>query len=189
MSQTLPLSFIAEYEYCPRSAYYLLVDAPKSREENNFIQSGREEHQAVDEGYKASKSSKKIETSVRIFSEKFHISGKTDILEFYQNGEIIPVELKRGKVRHSSTHQIQLALMALCLREMFPENKIEKGAVFFTQDRQKEEVLFSEELLKKAENLANMVFEKTMNSPKPRHFPRIKDSRCQGCCFYDLCYF
>lgn len=188
MSLNLPLSFIAEYEYCPRSAYYLLIDAPKSRDENNFIQDGREAHQAVDKGYNVKRKTKKIETSVRVFSQKFHISGKTDILEFYENDEIIAVELKRGKLRQNSMHQIQLALIAICLREMFPENKIIKGTIFFTQDRQKQEIIFTEELIKKAQNLAQIVVKKTFPSIDPCNFPLIKDERCLGCCFYDLCY-
>jgi len=188
MGNFLPLSFIAEYEYCPRSAYYLLTEAPRLRDENNFIQSGRQAHEKVDEGYKSSKPLKKIETSVSIFSEEFHISGKADILEFHQNGEIIPVELKRGKTRHNLTHQMQLALMALCLREMFPENKVERAAIFFTQDRHKEEIILSPELLEKAKILANTVFTKTNSGLDPRDFPRMKDDRCQGCCFYDFCY-
>jgi CRISPR-associated exonuclease Cas4 len=184
----LPLSFISEYQYCPRSAYHLLTDAPKLRDENNYIQSGRQAHEKVDEGYKASKSLKKIETSVRVFSKEFHISGKTDILEFYPNGEIIPVELKRGKTRYNSMHEMQLTLMALCLQEMFPENKIEKAGIFFTQDRQKKELIFTPDLFLKAKNLAKEVFEKTTSGLDPSSFPRMKDERCQGCCFYDLCY-
>jgi CRISPR-associated exonuclease Cas4 len=189
MATSLPLSFIAEYKYCPRSSYYLITDTPKSREENNFIQSGREVHQKVDEGYKASKSSKKIESSVRIFSEEFGISGKIDILEFYENGEIIPVELKRGLKRINSTHQIQLALTALCLHEMFPKNHIRQGAIFFTKDRQKEKIIFSAELLDEARNIALNIILKTKNGLNPKDFPLQKDGRCDGCCFYDLCYF
>ena len=188
MNKFLPLSFIAEYTYCPRSSYHLLVDAPKSREENEFIQSGRDAHLKVDEGYKASKSSKKVETSVRIFSEEFGISGKADILEFYEYGEIIPVELKRGKKRVSSIHQTQLALMALCLQEMFPKNYVNQGAVFSTQDRHKEKIIFSPELLKSAKDLANTLANKTLNGLDPRMFPLQKDERCRGCCFHDLCY-
>jgi len=187
MTNFIPLSFVAEYEYCPRSCYYLLVDAPKLRDENQFIQSGRQSHQKVDDGYKASKSLRKIETSVKVFSEKFHISGKTDILEFYANSEIIPTELKRGKIRQSSMHQMQLSLMALCLREMFPQNKIKKGAIFFTQDRQKKEIIFTEKILEKARNLAQMVFSKSINC-NPKNFPKFQDSRCKGCCFYELCH-
>ena len=189
MSIFLPLSFIAEYQYCPRSSYYLLTDAPKSREENNFIQSGREAHQKVDEGYKASKQTKKVESSVRIFSEKFGISGKTDILEFYDNGEIIPVELKRGSKRTNSTHQIQLALMALCIKEMFPRNYVKQGAIFFTKDRQKEKINFSENLLNEAKDIAKTIIVKSRNGFNPKDFPLKKDNRCEGCCFYDLCYF
>jgi len=58
-----------------------------------------------------------VKASTKIFSERLSIIGKTDILEFHESGEIIPVELKRGKTRKSTMHEIQLALMALCLRE------------------------------------------------------------------------
>jgi CRISPR/Cas system-associated exonuclease Cas4 (RecB family) len=85
-------------------------------------------------------------------------------------------------------HQMQLALMAICLNEMFPENKISRGAIFFTQDRHKEEVSLSAEILEKAKNLAKEVLKKTKHSLDPRDFPRFKDDRCNGCCFYDLCY-
>ncbi len=185
---TLPLSFVAEYNYCPRSAFYLLTDAPKLRDENIFIQSGREAHQKVDDGYKASKSMKRVETSVRVFLEKLQISGKTDILEFYPNEEIVPVELKRGSSRINETHHAQLALMALCLKEMFPQKIITRGAIFFTQNRRREEVLFSSELLQKAYNLASEVYNKVQNGMNPKNFPTKKDQRCNGCCFYNLCY-
>ncbi len=112
----LPLSYIAEYSYCQRSAFYLLVDEKKYRDENIFIQSGRQAHQKVDEGYSANKSHKKVESSFRVFSNKFHISGKVDILEFYQNNEIVPVELKRGTPRQNYIHQIQLALTTICMQ-------------------------------------------------------------------------
>jgi CRISPR-associated exonuclease Cas4 len=188
MTSPIPLSFIAEYEYCPRSCYWKLSGEAPRGNEYHFIADGNAAHEIVDAGYKHSKSMKKVESSVRVFSEEFHISGKTDILEFHQDGEIIPVELKRGKVRQNSMHEIQLALMALCLHEMFPENKVDRGAIFFTNDRHKEEILLRSELLEKAKNLAKTVFEKTKQGLDPLDFPRFKDERCQGCCFYDLCY-
>lgn len=185
----LPLSFIAEFEYCPRSAYYLITDAPKLRDENNFIQDGRELHQKVDDGYKFFKKTKKVESSVKIFSEKYGISGKIDIVEFHENNIIIPVELKRGKSRESSMHAIQLALSAICLKEIFPDAKIENGAIFFCEDRQKIEIFFTDELIKKAQNIASFLKEKNSKMLIPKDFPALKDSRCVGCCFYQLCYF
>ena len=183
-----PLSFIAEYEYCPRSAFWLLTNAPRVRDENDFIQSGRAAHQVVDEKYFRSKNTKKIESSVRIFSEKFGISGVIDVVEFSQKGnklEIIPVEFKRGKIRKNTMHETQLALAAICLREIFPDSKIERAAIFFTEDRQKREILLTPEKIKTAEHLAKMIQEKEL---LPKNFPMQKDAKCKGCCFRALCF-
>ena len=184
----IPLSFIAEYQYCPRSAFYLLTDAPKLRCENDYIQSGRQAHEKVDAGYSGSKSSKKVESSVRVFSEVLGINGKIDILEFYKNNEIIPVELKRGKARENQMHQIQLALTALCLKEMFPEKIIKKAAIFFCEDRKRQEILLTDDLLAVAKNIALEIHQKIQSGLNPKNFPMQKDQRCNGCCFYDVCY-
>lgn len=187
--EPLSIAYLAEYAYCPRSSYYLFIEAPRSRDENPFIQSGRLAHQKVDEGYIHSKGTKKVKSSFRVFSDSLNIIGKIDLVEFYEDGRIIPVELKRGKKRESKMHQIQLALMALCLKEMFPENIIEEGAIFFTEDRQKKAIPFTQDLLKEAEIIALTVLEKAGKGLIPADFPMQKDDRCKGCCFYNLCYF
>lgn len=190
----LPLSFIAEYEYCPRSAYWLITKAPRLRSENVFIQDGRNAHKVVDDPYVRYKKiyniSSRIESSVQIFSEKYGISGKIDVLEFIKNEkgediEIIPVEFKRGKSRISSMHQMQLALSALCLQEMFPEVVVKKSAVFFTEDAQKKEIILTDELLEKARKLSLFLKNSEIS---PKNFPIQKDKRCEGCCFNPLCF-
>ncbi len=185
----IPLSYIAEYAYCPRSAYWLLTDAPRLRDENVFIQSGRRAHVKVDEGYVRSKSAKKIESSVRIFSKHLGIIGKIDVLEFYKNEEIVPIEFKHGRKRKNKMHSIQLALMALCLKESFPKSRIAKGAIFFTDDKQKIFVDFTSELLREAEIIAKRMASGVKEGLKPKDFLPQKDERCNGCCFYDLCYY
>jgi len=186
----LPLSFIAEYEYCQRSAYWLITKAPRLRSENVFIQDGRDAHKIVDEPYVRYKKNSRIESSVQIFSKKYGISGKIDVLEFVKNEkgedvEIIPVEFKRGKSRISSMHQMQLALSALCLQEMFPEILVEKSAVFFTEDQQKKEIILTDELLEKARKLSLLLKNSEIS---PKKFSMKKDKRCEGCCFKPLCY-
>jgi CRISPR-associated exonuclease Cas4 len=184
----LPLSFIAEYAYCPRSAYYLLTDTPILRDENEYIQHGRTQHSIVDQGYERLKDSKKIESSLRVFSYEYKINGKADVVEFLNDKTIIPVEFKRGKKRENQMHKVQIELIALCLTEMFPDWKIKKGAIFFTDDRQKIFFDLTEKNFRNAAKLAKKVNDlasKTMIDP--RHFPAKKDDRCDGCCFSDLC--
>lgn len=185
----LPLYAVAEYAYCPRSSFYVLTDTPKLNDENAFIQSGRSAHQKVDSGYTHAKGAKTVKSSFRVHSERLNIIGMIDVVEFYPDGRLIPVELKRGKKRVNKMHEIQLSLMALCLKEMFPNTEIAEGAIFFTEDRQKQKVPFTQALLKEAENIAQTVRENTSKDLIPANFPMQKDTRCHGCCFYDLCYF
>lgn len=183
-----PLSYVAEYSYCPRSAYYLFTNTPRVRDENVFIQSGRQVHQSVDQGYSYTKAAKKVESSVWVYSERLALRGKVDILEFYADKTLVPIEIKRGRCRENQMHTIQLALMALCLKDMFPQYRLEKSAIFFKEDKQKKDIELSESLLEKAEAIANDVKRKVERGLFPGDFPRYLDERCEGCCFYHLCY-
>lgn len=183
----IPLSYIAEYSYCPRSSYYLLIETPILRDENTFIQSGRKVHEKVDKEYSRSKNGAIYKSSVRVFSSKLGISGRIDVLEF-QDKFISPVEFKRGKSRDSKMHKIQLALIALCLKEMYPEKNIKNGYIFFSEDKVKKEVKLDDELLDKAKNIAIFIQDRNKKMLNPQDFPMNKTSGCKGCCFYDLCF-
>jgi CRISPR/Cas system-associated exonuclease Cas4 (RecB family) len=98
------------------------------------------------------------------------------------------VELKRGKCRENKMHQIQLALTALCLKEMFPQNSIKKAVIFFCEDRQRQEIILTDNLLETAKNIALEIHQKIQSGLNPKNFPMHKDTRCNGCCFYDLCH-
>ncbi len=184
-----PLSFIAEYSYCPRSAFWLLTKAPRYRDENEYIQDGRDAHATLQEKYFRSNKEKSTQSEVRIFSENFHISGKIDVLEIYKSSkQIIPIEFKRGKTRVNHMHHMQLFLMAICLEEMLPNTTITKGGIFFTGDRKKQEIEITTENKNQAKHLAQTVWEKINKGVYPKDFPMQKDERCKGCCFWDLCY-
>jgi len=181
----IPLSFLAEFEYCPRSCFWKLTGHAQIGDENKFIADGNAAHRTVDQKYFRSKNSKKIESSVRIFSEKFGISGVIDVLEFLPKNEIIPVEFKRGKIRENKMHETQLALTAVCVREMFPDFVVKKGAIFFAGDRRKKEIVLTDAKISSAENLAREISKKELI---PQNFPAKKDARCDGCCFRELCF-
>jgi CRISPR-associated exonuclease Cas4 len=194
MRTPLPLSFIAEYAYCPRSAYWLLTEAPRSRDENEFIQDGRGKHKVVDDGYVRSKNAKRIEASVRVFSEQHGISGKLDVLEFLsakKSGrlEIIPVEFKRGKTRENKMHMQQLNLAALCVVEMYPEAVVKTGVIYFIDDRRRVEKSITAETRASAAQLAAAVHNACRHAIDPQQFEMKKDGRCTGCCFHSLCYY
>lgn len=188
MITCIPLSYMAEYSYCPRSTYHLLTEAPRVRDENAFIQSGRHAHQSVDAGYRYTKSAKTVESSLWVYSEHLRVRGKVDIVEFYSDQTLVPIEVKRGAFRENRMHVMQLSLMALCLKEMFPQYRVESGAVFYKGDRKKKTIVFTKDLLKEAEYLAQEVSRKIEGGVVPKNFPPSLDERCEGCCFCHLCY-
>jgi CRISPR-associated exonuclease Cas4 len=53
-----------------------------------------------------------------VVSRRLGISGQCDIVEFHTNGEVIPVEYKRGKPKTNDTDRVQLCAQAMCLEEM-----------------------------------------------------------------------
>lgn len=185
----IPLSFIAEYAYCPRSTYYLLTDAPRVRDENTYIQDGRAAHRTVDEPYVRHKGAVRIRSALRIYSRKHGIIGKVDVVEFFRDNTMVPVEFKRGARRTNHAHKHQLALQALCLQEMFPAYTVTYGAVFFAADHRRQRYELSARDLTAAADLATAVHERLhAGAPQPQDFPMHRDPRCKGCCFYDLCY-
>jgi CRISPR-associated exonuclease Cas4 len=183
----IPLSYVAEYLYCPRSAYYLATDAPKYRDENLYIQSGRQVHLKVDQPYIRSKNSKKIKSSFRVFSDELGIIGKADVLEFLETS-IVPVEFKRGKIRNNDMHDFQIALIVLCLREMFPDYSIMNGFIFYAEDKKKREIKFTDRQLISYKKTAMDIVKNFETNLVPKSFPMHKGEGCKGCCFYDLCY-
>ncbi len=185
----IPLSFIAEYAYCPRSTYYLLTDAPRVRDENTYIQDGRAAHRVVDKPYTRHRNALRVQSSLRIYSRQYGISGVVDVVEFYPHNVIVPVEFKRGKKRTNPAHRQQLALQALCLREMFSSSHLTYGEIFFTGDRQRKRYTLGDDEQKEAIVLADAVYKRLQKDLlDPHDFPQHRDARCDGCCFRDLCY-
>ena len=184
----IPLSFVAEYAYCPRSAYWLLVDAPKVRDENIYIQDGRAEHRPSDAGYKVKRKEKKCESAMHVFSDTLGISGRVDMVEWYEDGSLGVIEYKRGKFRKNIMHDMQLALLTLCLKEMFPRKIIRKAQIYFFEDKKRRKVNLSSVLLKNARLLVKEVHSKMQEDLSSKCFPLKKGKHCKGCCFQNFCF-
>ena len=55
---------------------------------------------------------------MHVGSEVLGIAGVCDVVEFYSDGTICPVEYKRGKPKAHRADEVQLCAQALCLEEM-----------------------------------------------------------------------
>lgn len=72
------------------------------------------------------------------------IAGIVDLLE-WRDGQVRPIEYKRGKVGRWRNDQVQVCAQALCLEEML-EITVSEGYLFSFATRRRETVVLSVEL-------------------------------------------
>lgn len=95
-SQIVPISAISHHLYCPRQNALIHTEGVFS--DNTLTTSGNIGHQFVDEEKSYIDHGLRKETSYRVFSEQYGISGIADIIEFPQNAPPLPIDYKNGKI-------------------------------------------------------------------------------------------
>ena len=121
---------ISEYLYCQKSCFYKIFHFEENQEDNIDIIKGRNEHEVVhSDSTRHIKENIKQFTNLKVFSHKYDIIGKLDLLEI-NNNVYYPIEYKKGKYRDFLNHKIQLCLQVLCLEEMYNIN-IDFAYLFF----------------------------------------------------------
>lgn len=143
MQETISISALNQYIFCPRRCALMHVEGVWS--ENAHTAQGTILHKNTDErGYESDGAGARIVRALPLFSEKYNLNGKADIVEF-RPGEIIPVEYKKGKRRQFENDDIQLCAQGLCLEEMF-QKKVKRGFIYHAASRRRREVIFDEDL-------------------------------------------
>ena len=182
--QTIMLSALQHYAYCPRQ--FALIHVEQVWAENYFTAHGNLLHERVDSYESEQRGNVRFERSVAVKSEQLKITGKLDLLEIEEQPAVqyFPVEYKRGKPKVESWDKIQLCAQALCLEEM-RDTSIDKGALWYWQVRKREQVLLDDDLRKETIAIitgAHMI----LNSGKTPS-PTIHRKRCRACSLMDLC--
>jgi len=117
----------------------------------------------------------KIESELKITSEKLGLRGIVDQIEVYKQG-FVPIELKTGSSPREGVwpgHKIQLIAYALLMEEKF-NTEIKEGFVHYLDTKQKRHIALNafmrlevKELIEKVNNLLNSTeipnFEKNQN--------------------------
>lgn len=159
----LPLSWLAQVNYCSRRAALLLNE--RVWNENVETAKGRTEHERVH--------TKRIEKrgnlvklyEYEVVSEILGIVGKCDCIEatINKNGckipavefpvSLLPIEYKHGTVRDEMEYKIQLCAQAMCLEEMY-QTRIFKGELFFISSHKRKEVELDKSLRNEVQKMA-----------------------------------
>ncbi len=180
MSELLPISLVAEYVYCPRSAW--LSHNAGTFKANEYTVDGELVHRRVHSAGAEQREGRKQLRRVSLFSHRLGLIGYADLVE--QDGDrYYPVEFKRGRVRENTTHHVQLCAQALCLEEMMHQH-IDTAYMYYYESHQRVEVRLDPSLRKMTQRAIHELRD-LLREPRP---PAAAPSpRCRGCAHADAC--
>lgn len=181
-SNTLvPISGLQHFAFCKRQCALIYIEQLWA--ENHYTAEGRVLHERVHSDQVESRKIKRIENSLEVCSKELDLLGKTDRVEFYQDGSIILVEYKRGCPKRNHADKIQLCAQALCLEEMLGAH-IGQGYLFYGQTKRRQKVIFDTQMREETKNLAREYsdFIKAGITPEA-----VYTDTCRHCSLIDLC--
>lgn len=175
------VSAITQYAYCPRRC--ALIHMEGEFVDNQFTLHGSSLHDRADTPHATYEQGKRIEHALPLWSDRLGLAGKADTVEFWDDGQVRPVEYKRGRRRPQCCDDLQLCAQGLCLEEMLGV-PVSGGAIFYHQSRRCREVTFDPPLRQAAlatiEGIRRMLRSGTLPLP-------FNDRRCRDCSLADAC--
>ncbi len=138
-SETEPLmiSALQHYSYCPRQC--ALIHQEQVFDDNGFTMRGNRAHRRGDAGESTVEDGIRVVRSLPLYSDKHHLVGKADVVEFDDSGIPFPVEYKHGSQQKKEHDEIQLAAQMPCLEEM-TGRPVLKCAIYHHKSRRRREV-------------------------------------------------
>ncbi|OGB26808.1 MAG: CRISPR-associated protein Cas4 [Burkholderiales bacterium RIFCSPLOWO2_02_FULL_57_36] len=179
--EAVALSALQHWIYCPRQCG--LIHLEQAFEENIHTARGQAVHHLVDTpGYEI-KSGVRVERALPVWSDRYNLIGKADLVEFHLDGMVYPVEFKHGAKRQKLHDDIQLAAQAICLEEMLGRT-VSSGAIFHASSHRRREVLITPALRQLVIDTADAIRAMLSSGKLP---PPVNDARCDQCSLKNIC--
>ncbi len=177
----VPISALQHYAYCPRQC--ALIHVEQVWDENIYTLRGNRAHEQVDVPGGSTRDDVRTEKALPIYSDKYGIVGRADIVEFRTDGTPYPVEHKVGSRKARRADEIQLCAQALCLEEMFSMT-VSSGALFYKKSQRRREVEMTASLRADTMSIIESVriLLQSQKLPGP-----VADSRCPDCSLIESC--
>ncbi len=180
----LPIYALAEWHYCPRSAFLSWFGAERQDRVTPAYQKMREEHAVSDQPARRDKEHRMIETSVRLIHGGLRVTGKADAVE-WDDGLPTPVEYKNCADEPPRHILAQLALQALCLSEMHGCN-VTHGYIFRTTERRRSRIELDMDI--KSWASAGVAAFRAALVVGMAGFHRHRQSGCAACIYRSHCW-
>jgi len=182
MADPLPISALQHLLYCPRQC--ALIHLEQAWSENWFTAEGRVMHERTHEAGSESRPGVRIARALWVNSERLGLVGQCDVVEFGKEGDIRPVEYKRGKAKGHRADEVQLCAQGLCLEEMFG-HEVSEGQLFYGKARRRHPVAFDAGLRRITEDAARRLHELIVSRELPAAVYERK--KCGACSLFDIC--
>lgn len=175
----LPLSFLNQMAYCPRRFWLMFVQNEMAI--NAPMQDGvYRHHRAHDPG---TDEHGRVVRSVQVWSDSLRVVGVADFVEEH-DGNLIPVEHKRGRMGRWVSDHVQLCAQAICLEERTGA-AINQGEIFYWENRRRERVTLDADLRVMTYEVARRAFELLAIGRMPA--PIDHPAKCRDCSLKDIC--
>lgn len=176
------VSALNQYTYCPRRCGLIYLESEFS--ENIHTTRGNAEHERVDQaGYVTTREGARAEYALPIWSDCLGLVGKCDVVEFWPDGGVYPVEYKHGARKNRINDDLQLAAQAMCLEEMFGKS-VTHGAIYHHTSRRRREVAITPELRQQVIEAITAIRAMLTSGKLP---PPANDARCKECSLNEIC--
>ena len=178
----IPLSAFNHWVYCPRRCG--LIHQEGEFTDNIHTMRGNAEHERVDRAtHETLRSGARVEYALPVWSDQLGLIGKCDVVEFWPDGTVYPVEYKHGPKRKWLNDDLQLAAQAICLEDMLGR-AVPTGAIFHASSRRRREVTITPELRQMVIETAEAIRAMLASNNLP---PPVNDARCKECSMNEIC--
>lgn len=189
----ISISALQAFSYCRRK--FVLEYLEGLWEANIYTTEGTLQHQIVHDYTRTeSRGNLLITRSLAIVSEKYHLVGNCDVVEFHKQKDGIILQNRPGywqpipiEYKHSNKivegSALQLCAQAICLEEML-SCKIDYGYLFYKNTKQREKIDFTLDLRNKVISTSNEILKYVIS----KEAPKVKVSKkCNNCTIKNLC--
>jgi len=180
MENYLPLAYLNAWEYCPRRFYleYVLGEM----EDNEYIILGRYLHRNIDEEGIVQEGDTRLHRHQWVWSDRLFVNGIIDAVE-ERDGQLIPIEYKKGRMGNHLSDHFQLCAAGLCLEER-TGRVVSHGEIFYHANRRRQRVPFTSQL-RELTSLAIAAARQASSQSIPAPIDHRK--KCQACSLTSIC--
>lgn len=194
----LQLSGIQHYAFCPRQ--WALIHIDRIWTDNHLTMEGALLHENVDNPFLRETNGSDVLSlrGLRIASKTLGLIGIADVVEIYpmsyspkdknsllKSGlfKALPIEYKRGKRKISNCDRLQVTAQAMILEEMLGVS-IDKGAVFYWDERHREYFDIDSDLKGEVLKISNSMHQISESGKIPK---ALRKPGCKLCSIVDIC--